>query len=42
MIDRIAYALLYYTGIPFERVMAFGLATFSTFYIAYVVVVGVA
>ena len=42
VIGRIAFALLYYTGIPFARVPAFALATLSTFYIAYAVLVGVA
>ena len=42
MIDRIAYALLYYTGIPSKCMPAFGVATFSTYYFAYVVLVDVA
>jgi len=42
VIGRIAFALLYYTGIPFARVPAFALATLSTFYIAYAMLVGVA
>lgn len=41
ILGRAAFALLYYSGIPFARVPAFGLATFSTLYIAYVLVTGV-
>jgi len=36
VIGRAAFAVLYYTGIPFIRVPAFVLGTLSTFYIAYV------
>ncbi|MBL4769384.1 MAG: MAPEG family protein [Rhodobacteraceae bacterium] len=35
ILGRTAFALLYYTGIPFIRVPAFLLSTLSTLYIAY-------
>lgn len=35
VIGRAAFAILYYTGIPFIRVPAFVLGTFSIFYIVY-------
>lgn len=38
---RAAFAVLYYTGIPFIRVPAFLLGTLSIFYIAYGLVVSV-
>lgn len=37
IIGRAAFAVLYYTGIPFIRVPAFGLSTLSTLYIVYAV-----
>ena len=36
VIGRAAFAALYYSGIPFVRVPAFGLATLSIVYIAYI------
>lgn len=36
IIGRAAFAVLYYSGVPFIRVPAFGLSTMSTLYIAYV------
>lgn len=38
---RAAYALLYYTGIPFIRIPAFSLASLSTLYLAVSVVLQV-
>jgi uncharacterized MAPEG superfamily protein len=38
VLARAAFALLYYSGIPFARVPAFALGTVSTLYIAYVLV----
>lgn len=35
VLGRAAFAVLYYTGIPFVRVPAFLLSTLSVFYIAY-------
>jgi uncharacterized MAPEG superfamily protein len=37
VVGRAAFALLYYSGIPFIRVPAFGLGTLSTLYIAYAI-----
>lgn len=37
VIGRVAFAVLYYTGIPFVRVPAFGMSTLSTLYIIYAV-----
>jgi uncharacterized MAPEG superfamily protein len=37
VIGRAAFAVLYYTGIPFIRVPAFGLSTLSSLYIVYAV-----
>lgn len=39
VIARVAFAALYYTGIPFIRVPAFVAGTFSTIFIAYTVLV---
>jgi uncharacterized MAPEG superfamily protein len=36
VIGRVAFAILYYSGIPFIRVPAFALGTVSTLYIAFV------
>lgn len=37
IVGRAAFAVLYYTGIPFVRVPAFGMSTLSTLYIVYAV-----
>ena len=37
VVGRAAFAVLYYSGVPFIRVPAFGLSTLSTLYIAYVI-----
>lgn len=41
IIGRAAFAVLYYSGIPFIRVPAFGLATLSIIYIAYALLTSV-
>lgn len=39
VLGRAAFALLYYSGIPFIRVPAFLMGTLSTFYIVYAIMV---
>lgn len=38
VVGRAAYALLYYTGVPFIRIPAFSLSSLSTLYLAVLVV----
>lgn len=41
ILGRAAFALLYYSGIPFARVPAFGLATVSSLWIGYVLLTSI-
>jgi len=40
VVGRALFALLYYTGIPFVRILGFSLASFSTLYIAVMMALG--
>ncbi|MEM8750735.1 MAG: MAPEG family protein [Pseudomonadota bacterium] len=40
VVGRAAFAVLYYSGIPFIRIPAFAMGTLSTLYIAYVMLSG--
>ena len=35
ILGRVVFAVLYYSGIPFARVLGFGMGTFSTLFIGY-------
>ena len=39
VLGRVIFALLYYSGIPFARVFGFGMSTFSTLFIVYMLLI---